>query len=150
MTAAEAMQAIEGDRFAALTNLASNLKTFLRIAAAQPEVEALSRALANNPAVASQVLHRALALLTVAADADCEHGADAALATYLWVLSDQPQEVAQVAAGVLREQRHFFWARKVAQRAPTANGPTNGDGTAAKGQATGEVTEETRASQPRA
>jgi hypothetical protein len=70
MTPAEAMNAIEGRRFAALTNLASNLKTFLRIAAQQPEVEALSRALTDEPAVASEVLPRALALATVCAEGE--------------------------------------------------------------------------------
>src|SRR5438128_12411753 len=60
MTPGEAMNTIEGPRFAALTNLASNLKTFLRIAAQQPEVEALSRAMTNELAVIAEVLQRAL------------------------------------------------------------------------------------------
>ena len=65
MTPAEAMNTIEGRRFAALTNLASNLKTFLRIAAQQPEVEALCSAMTNEPAVISEVLQRATALSAV-------------------------------------------------------------------------------------
>ena len=72
MTPGEAMNTIEERRFAALTNLASNLKTFLRIAAQQAEVEALSRAMANDPAVISEVLHRALALSAMPADGDRE------------------------------------------------------------------------------
>ena len=58
MTAAEAMHGIETDRFAALTNLASNIKTFLRITAAQPEVQTLSRTLQTDPDVASKFTFR--------------------------------------------------------------------------------------------
>ncbi len=144
MSAAEAMQTIEGDRFAALTNLASNLKTFLRIAAAQPEVETLARAVANDPAVVSQVSQRALGLLAMPADGNHEHEGDAALATYLWLLSNHPQAFAEVAERIVRAQGHFFWARKVAHRAPTAHGIANGDGTEAKGQTRRETVEDSR------
>lgn len=41
MTVTEAMQAIDSDRIAGHTNLASNVKAFLRIAADQPEIHAL-------------------------------------------------------------------------------------------------------------
>jgi hypothetical protein len=55
MTVNEAMQQIESDRFSALTNLASNVKTFLRIASAQPETDTLLRILANNTVAVSQI-----------------------------------------------------------------------------------------------
>jgi uncharacterized protein YigA (DUF484 family) len=108
MNAAEAMNGIESERLAALTNLASNLKTFLRIAAAQPEVQFLARMLESDPALASQVLQRALGLSAAPLDADREHAADAALAVYLWLLSNQPKEFAQLAAAILGEQEHLF------------------------------------------
>jgi hypothetical protein len=141
MTAADAMRGIETDRFAALTNLASNLKTFLRIAAAQPEVQALSRTLASDSDVASQVLHRPLELSAVSLEADREHAADAALAVYLWLLSDRPTEFAQLAAAILSEPVHFFWARKVAHGSPPPNGLAKGDGKGGKVHTPGEVTE---------
>ena len=144
MTAAEAMQALEGDRFAALTNLASNLKTFLRIAAAQPEVEALSRTLAHDPASVAQVVHRALGLSGISAEADREHEGDAALAVYLWLMNNHPQEFAQVAAEISRKPGQFFWARKVIHSYSTAKVKANGDGTVAKIQTTGEATEDSR------
>jgi hypothetical protein len=72
MTPAQAINTIEGRRFAALTNLASNLKTFLRIVAQQPEVEALSRAIRSEPAAISEVFQRAVALAAVPAEGEHE------------------------------------------------------------------------------
>jgi hypothetical protein len=66
------MNTIEGHWFAALTNLASSLKTFRRIAAQQPEVEALCRALTNEPAAISAVLPRALALAAIRPETERE------------------------------------------------------------------------------
>ena len=146
MTPPEAMELIEGHRFAALTNLASNLKNFLRIAAQQSEVEALSRAMANDPAVISEVLHRALALSAVPADEDREHEADAALATYLWLLSDHRPEWAQTAAGSLPGRGHFFWARKLAGDLPRANGTATGKGKRGEAETTPAATEDIEAS----
>jgi hypothetical protein len=128
MTPVEAMHMIEGHRFAALTNLASNGKTFLRIATQQAEVEALSRAMTGDPAVISEIFDRAVALAAMPDDGDREHEGDAALAIYLWLLSKHQQELAQTAASV-RERRHFFWARKVADELHAAKGIANGETT---------------------
>jgi hypothetical protein len=145
MTPAEAMSSIETNRFAALTNLASNLKTFLRNAAAQPKVQTLSGTLQRDPDVASQVLQRALELSAAPFGADREHAADAALAVYLWLLSDRRNEFAQLAAAILAKQEHFFWARKVAHGLPPTNGMANADGKAAKVHTPGEAAEDGRA-----
>jgi hypothetical protein len=147
MTAAEAMQRIEGHRFAALVNLASNRKTFLRIAAQPAEAEALSRAKANDPAVVSQVLQRAQALAALPADGDREHEADAALATYLSLLSDHRRELALMAAGSLPEPGPVFWARKLAGDLRTADGSANGNGRGGEGETTREAMEDFKASQ---
>src|SRR5262249_2835511 len=117
-----------GRRFAALTNLASNLKTFLRIAAQQPEVEALSRAMTSEPAVLAEVLQRALALAAVRAGGEHETEGDAALATYLWLLNNHRRDLAQTAAGSLREWRQFFWAKKLANELPLADESAKGNG----------------------
>jgi hypothetical protein len=139
MTPGEAMNRIEEHRFAALTNLASNLKTFLRIAAQQPEVEALAWAMTNEPAVIAEVLQRALALSTVRAEGDCESEGDAALATYLWLLSNHRRDLAQTAAGSLRQRRQFFWARKLADDLCLADGSAKGNGREATEERIGEV-----------
>ena len=145
MTPAEAMNTIEARRFAALTNLASNLKTFLRIAGQQPEVEALSRAMSNEPAVISEVLQRALALSAVRAEAERESEGDAALATYLWLLSNHRRDLAETAAGSLRDWRQFFWARKLADDLRLAGGSAKGNGREATEVEIGEAAEDSEA-----
>ena len=137
MTAAEAMQVIEGQRFAALTNLASNGKTFLRIAAQQPEVEALSQAMVNDPAVIAEVFHRATALSSTPDNEEQEHEGDSALAVYLWLLKNHRQQLAQAAAASLKERGHFFWARKLADDLGAAQGSANGNQSGADGETTG-------------
>ena len=141
----EAMNTIETRRFAALTNLASNLKTFLRITAQQPEVEAISRAMTNEPAVISEVLQRALAISAVRAEGERESEGDAALATYLWLLSNHRRDLAQTAAGNLREWRQFFWARKLADDLRLADGSAKGNGREATEERTGVATEDVEA-----
>jgi hypothetical protein len=132
MTVGEAMQQVESDRFSALTNLASNVKTFLRIAAAQPETDALLRILANTTLAVSQISGRALELSAASADPDHEHPADAALAVYLWLLGNHPHESGPVAAAILKEPGRFFWARKLAEprQAPLREAHGNGAGAA--------------------
>src|ERR1051326_4218044 len=105
MTPNEAMAAVEAPRFAALTNLASNLKPFLRIAAQQPEVEALARALSADPA---------LALAAARSDSERETAGDAALAIYLWLLTDHRRALAEMVAASVGDWRPLFWTRKVA------------------------------------
>ena len=141
MTPGEAMNTIEGRRFAALTNLASNLKTFLRIAAQQPEVEALSCAMTNEAAVISEVFQRALALSGDRAEVERVSEGDAALATYLWLLSNHRRDLAQTAAGSLREWRQFFWASKLVDELRLADGSAKGNGR--------EATEEVKALHPK-
>jgi hypothetical protein len=142
MTPHEAMSAIEEQRFAALTNLASNLKTFLRIAAEQPEVEVLSRAMAQEPAVISEVWQRALALAAAPCEGEEESEGDAALATYLWPLSNHRRDLAQTAARRLGEARPFFWAHKLAGSLRAADGSANGNGREATEGRAGVATEE--------
>src|SRR5262245_2682516 len=128
MTSDEAMNTIEGPRFATLTNLASNLKTFLRIVAQQPEVEALSRAVLNEPARLGEVLQRAEALAALRAEDEQESEGDAALAAYLWLVSNQRRDLARRAGGNMRDWKRFFWARKLAEELKLAEGDASGNG----------------------
>ena len=57
----ELFQSIESDRFSGLVNVASALKTFLRILVAQPEVQQLAE-LMQSPAVRTAVGERAIVL----------------------------------------------------------------------------------------
>jgi hypothetical protein len=103
-------------------------KTFLRIAAQQPEAEVISRAMAHKPTVITEDWQRALALAAVPAQAKEESNEDAALATSLWLLSNRRRDLAQSAASRLGEARHFFWANKFARSLCAADGSANGNG----------------------
>jgi hypothetical protein len=120
-------------------------KTLRRIAAQQPEVEVFSRAMTNEPAVISEVLQRALASSAVRAEGEREAEADAALATYLWPVSNHRRDLAQTAAGSLHEWRQFFWARKLADDLRLPDGSAKGNGREATAERTGEATEDAEA-----
>src|SRR5205085_2556331 len=103
-----------------------SLKTFLRIAAEQPEVETLSLAMANEAAVISEVFRRALALSALAIEGERETEGDAAMATFLWLLGKHRRDLASTAAETLRDRRQFFWARKLANEVEQAAAIANG------------------------
>jgi hypothetical protein len=114
MTTAEAMEQVEGDTFAAYGNLASDLKTFLRVLASRPEVHILAGAM-RMPGVAEQVGERALELARRPVEEGREHPADAALAAYLWLLDTADPPRGQVIATAV-QAGSFWWARKMADR----------------------------------
>src|SRR5262249_17772083 len=114
MTAAEAMARIEAPRFSAIVNLASDLRTFLRIVGAQPEIHVLAREM-NTEGVRAAVLERIRALVAVPSEEGQEHPSDAALAAYLWLLANLEKQPADSAAALIVTGQQFWWARKVAQ-----------------------------------
>lgn len=114
MSPAEAMAQIESPRFSALVNLASNLKTFLRIVADQSEVQALAEGMKSPEGVAA-VAGRIAELAAQPGEEGHEHPADAALATYLWLLGQRDREESERAAAALAGASSCWWARKVAE-----------------------------------
>jgi hypothetical protein len=114
MTAAEAMAKIEEPRFAALVNLASDLRTFLRIVGAQPEIQVLAREM-KTEGVSAAVGKRIRALVAAPAEEGQEHPADAALAAYLWLLANQEKQLADSVSALIVTGQQFWWARKAAQ-----------------------------------
>lgn len=114
MNAAEAMEQIEGNAFAAVVNLASDFRTFLRILASQPEVEALSAGLASA-VLTQKVFARLLELARTPAEEAYEHPADAALAAYLWLLNRKDRDTAKAAASAVLQCRQCWWARQMAE-----------------------------------
>jgi hypothetical protein len=119
MTPAEAIVRIESDDFSALANLASNLKTFLRVIAAQPEVRLLSSEM-RDPQVTATVLQRVLEWCGTPAEPGYEHPADAAVAVLLWLLGGKDQDYADIGAGRVLGCTQFWWARKVAESITSA------------------------------
>jgi hypothetical protein len=115
MNRAEAMEKIEGLRFSALTNLASDFGTFLRIVLDQPEVQSLQKEM-QAPDVRKTVCERTIELARADVDPAYEHPADAALATYIWLLSGVDDKLAKLAADAVSECSAVWWARKAAEK----------------------------------
>lgn len=106
---------IESDRFWAAVNVANNLKTFLRALELEPSVRDLL-AVMDDPAARTAVYERVLALAVEPGDPGYEHRADAALAAYVWVLSQRDEKLATAAATAVGRCRGCWWSRKVAER----------------------------------
>jgi hypothetical protein len=109
------MQTIEGPRFSALTNLASDFRTFLRILADQPEVQALAHAMKSKP-VELDVFKRVLDLAGGPVEGDYEHPADAAMAAYVWLLGLGDSEYSEIAAATVLDCKQCWWSRKSAEQ----------------------------------
>jgi hypothetical protein len=130
----ELFQRVESERFAALVNVASNLKTFLRALDAQPEVRELGAALAT-PEVRLAVLGRVTELTGRATDPGYEHPADSALAAYLWLLSRDDAVSAVAAAEKVEGCPGCWWAKKVAGAVrAAAPGSLDGNGVGRTGK----------------
>jgi hypothetical protein len=132
----ELFREIESHRLSALVNVASNFKTFLRALQEQPEVQRLAAAM-QSPDIVKAVAERVAALARTESDPELEHPADAALAAYLWLLSDRDDQSARLAASAVSECARVWWARKVAeqilaseqQKLDSGSGPTLRPGT---------------------
>jgi len=91
------------------------------------------------------VLQRVLALSALPAEGEFESEGDAALATYLWLLSQHRRDFAQTVAESLRDRRQFFWARKLAGELRLPDGSAKGNGREASEERTGEAPESAEA-----
>jgi len=113
MIATEAVARIEGLPFSALVNLASDLRTFLRILEAQPEFQVLHDA-TEEEETTRLILNRVGELVRLSVDDAYEHPAEAALAAYLWLLKAH-QKQAEPAVAMVLGCRQCWWARKVGE-----------------------------------
>jgi hypothetical protein len=113
------MEKIEGYRFSAFANLASDFRTFLRILADQPEVKALQDDL-ESESVLPKVFGRLLELADCPVEGENEHPADAALAAYLWLLSSKSSNLAEIAAETILKRKHCWWSHKMAEQVQKA------------------------------
>jgi hypothetical protein len=126
MHAAEAMAGIEAPTFSALVNLASDVKTFLRILTAQPEVQALAAGM-NAGAALEAVRGRLRVLTDTSAEDGYEHPADAAMAAYLWLVSQKDPPGGVIAAERVLRCKQCWWARKVADHVRSASQAFSGE-----------------------
>lgn len=113
MTIDDAMQDIESPRLCATVNVANTYKTFIRILASQPAVQYI-KPLAREATAASKILKRILELCHAPVEPSLENPADAALAAYLWLLSEANPDLAAFAAEVISQCSKCWWARLLA------------------------------------
>jgi hypothetical protein len=109
------MQTIEGHRFSAIVNLASDFRTFLTILEQQAAVQTLAESM-RDAGVTLEVLRRVQELADSPIEADYEHPADGAMAAYLWLLSNQDTEASERAAQMILDCKQCWWSRKMAER----------------------------------
>jgi hypothetical protein len=138
MNVAEAMARIEGHDFATMVNLASDLRTFLRILGSQPEVVALGGAMSSEQTT-REVFTRAIELAKAPTDDAYEHPADAALAAYLWLLGSRDQKISETLAEAVLACKQCWWARKVAERIRAAVRSPSEAGSRSHGAENGDV-----------
>jgi hypothetical protein len=114
MNVTEAMQKIEELRFSALTNLASEFRTFVHILTDQEEVKVLS-GLMKSPQVTASVFERLIPLTRSALEEAYEHPADTAMAAYLWLLGQQPHDCLETATEAVLGCKQSWWSRPMAE-----------------------------------
>jgi hypothetical protein len=122
---------IESHEFAAIMNLASDLKTFVRALGADASVQALAREMSVAGARAA-VHDRILALVKDVGEEGYEHPWDSALAAYLWLLAERDAAQAKASALRISETPQCWWAAKVAEKiiaTDKGNGPEPFPGT---------------------
>jgi hypothetical protein len=115
MPLAELFERIEGPRFSARVNIASDLKTFLRAVDDQAETRELEERLAA-PEVRQAVCDRAASLARAPHDPHHEHPHDVAVATYILLLSMKDEDLARQAASHVPATGPWWWADHVINR----------------------------------
>lgn len=115
MKAEALFEVIESHETAARINLASDLKTAIEIALGEPSVQELGSR-AGESHIATLVLNRVLGLVRRKIDPRYENPNDPALLIYALVLSIHCPTQAVVAAAMLCETPHLWWAGTFATR----------------------------------
>src|SRR6266404_2381083 len=111
----EVTTTIESHGFSARVNAASDLSTFLRAVLAESAVAELILLLGRQD-VAFKILRRTVALVAEKVNYRYEHPRDAAIATYLWLLSDRYPLLAKAAAEAAILISRSWWASRTAER----------------------------------
>lgn len=114
MTLDEALRDIESLEFAARVNIASDLRTFLRVAGDQESVRTVLSGITSEENQ-QRVLLETLRLSRLQVDLRYENPWDSALAVLLWVLSLKALPLARVAAEAAVQAPQCWWALRVAE-----------------------------------
>lgn len=113
MTFDEALRDIESLDFAARVNIASDLRTFLRVAGDQESVRTVANEIVSEEKQ-QRLLFEALRLSRMQVDFRYENPWDSALAVFLWLLSSKVPPLARVAAEAVVQARQCWWALRMA------------------------------------
>jgi hypothetical protein len=107
------MKTIEGRDFSSLLGLANNPDMLHALIVREPTVQQLVVYL-NNLDNAKALLYRIDALLREQDDIRFRNNSDAALAVYLWVLSERDATLGRLAASLVLAVPRLWWARRSA------------------------------------
>ncbi|MGO9923934.1 MAG: hypothetical protein ACLQIB_55710 [Isosphaeraceae bacterium] len=110
----ELLEAIEGHRFSAVVNVASDLNHFLQALASTPEFRKLL-GLLSAPDTREKVLERLLEVAAREIDRAYENPWDAALTAYLYLIWRTDKRQALVAANRILSCANCWWSQKLAQ-----------------------------------
>jgi len=119
----ELFEAIEGHRFSAVVNVASDLSHFLQAIASTPEFRKLLASL-SAPDARAGVLERLLQVAAREIDPAYENPWDAALTAYLYLIWRTDKRQALIAANRVLSCANCWWSQKLAQEL-VASAPWN-------------------------
>ncbi len=119
----ELLEAIEGHRFSAVVNVASDLNHFLQALASTPEFRKLLVLLSARDDRA-RVLERLLEVAARAVEPAYENPWDAALTAYLYLIWRTDKRQALIAANRVLSCANCWWSEKLAQEL-VASAPWN-------------------------
>jgi hypothetical protein len=111
-----AFEQIESREYATAVNLASDYKQFLRAMRVNTQCQFLLRLTSISPENRNAVLTRLNELCQRPIDEEFENPWDAALATYLWVLSNIDLHLTAVAVNRVLSCRNCWWSKKLAEQ----------------------------------
>ena len=106
---------IESIAFAARANIASDLRTFLNVIDAEPAVVSLQNRLRNESTQIDDLLSAIRHLIDLEFDADYENPADAAVATYGWIIASVYPKLDGLVSNVLGSLPNSWWSNQLAE-----------------------------------
>lgn len=106
---------IEQPNYSAMVNLASGYKQFVKAIQKMDDCELLLKLASISPDTCRAISTRLDQVCARPIDEEHENPWDAALATYLWVLSKTDAPLATTGAERLRSCRNCWWSQRLAE-----------------------------------
>lgn len=106
---------IESIAFAARANIASDLRTFLKVIEAEPAVISLQTRLHNESTLIDDLLSAIRHLIDLEFDEECENPADTAVTTYGWIIASVYPKLEGLVSNVLGSLPNSWWSNNLAE-----------------------------------